>query len=68
LRGQRDGVGDEVLLEAGDLLRPGDEDDVLTLGEQPGQRDLGLVRRESSASRPSIERIAPVRKPRPSGE
>ena len=40
LRAQLDAVGSGVLLDAGDALGAGDRGDVVTLREQPGQRDL----------------------------
>ena len=40
LAGEPDIVGRHVLLQPGNALGPGDRDDVVTLGEQPGQRHL----------------------------
>ena len=39
--GELDAVGGGVLLDAGDASRAGNRGDVVALGEQPGQGDLG---------------------------
>jgi hypothetical protein len=50
---ERDVGGGDVLGDARGAARAADRDDVLALGEQPGQRQLGDRDALSSASRPS---------------
>ena len=54
--GEHDGVGGGVLLDAGDAAGAGDGGDVVALGQQPGQRDLGGGGADLGADRPRPRR------------